>query len=246
MRIESDHSVFATFRSARYSSLYWLNIDVDLQDIFFRQGMGRKRIIERERPLSLEYCVLAGVGAVANALTVGSEGIDFDRFKVHISGYFEEEKLTSVYELRPPARMVWSKTEDRSPRLDIYIPNNLLRHLTELYVSKRIDRLQMAMLIAVSENKSENVDALQEGFPLLGESEHLSFRRVQCELLSVYTVLGKELIPIALSGGLRGARRRPDARRGNEVYPIGRGVAGTPSGHSSAARSQPPQFAAAA
>ena len=191
MRIESDHGVFATFRSARYSSLYWLNMDVKLQDIFFRQGKGWKRNIARERPLSLEYCVLAGVGAVANALTVGSEGIDFDRFKVHISGYFEEETLTSVYELRPPARMVWSKTEDRSPRLDIYIPNNLLRHLTELYVSKRIDRLQMAMLIAVSENESENVDALQEGFPLLGKSEHLSFRRVQCELLSVYTSLGK-------------------------------------------------------
>ena len=191
MTIESGHSVFGAFRTARYSKLYWLNIDITLLDIFFRQRAGRRKILEPEHPLSLEYCVLEGVGAVANALTVGTEGIDFDRFVVDISGYFDSEEVSSSYDLRPAARMVWNKTEDRTPRLDIYIPNNLLRHLTELYVTKRIDRLQMAMLIAVTGNKSENIEGLQEGFPLLGESEHLSFRRVQCELLSVYTSMGK-------------------------------------------------------
>jgi hypothetical protein len=191
MTIESGHSVFGAFRTARYSKLYWLNIDVTLRDIFLRQRGGARTSLRTEHALSLEYCVLEGMGAVANALTVGSEGVDFDRFLVNISGYFENEQFPSSYELRPPARMVWSKTEDRFPRLEIYIPNNLLRHLTELYVTKRIDRLQMAMLIAVAGKKSESDIGLQEGFPLLEESEHLSFRRVQCELLSVYTSLAK-------------------------------------------------------
>src|SRR5208337_5091106 len=164
------HSVFGIFRRARYSKPYWFNIDITLRDIFFSQQAGRKKILGPKHPSSLECCVLEGVGAVANALTLGSDGIDFDRFVVDISGCFENEEFPSSYELRPPARMMWNKTEDRFPQLDIFIPNNLLRRLTELYVTRRIDRLRMAMLIAVTENESENFDGLQKGFPLLGES----------------------------------------------------------------------------
>ena len=191
MTIESGHSAFGAYKTGSYSKLYWLNIDIELRNVFFRLRSGRKRTINPAHLSNLEYCVLDGVGAVANALTVVNEGIDFDRFGVHISGYFESEDLNSDSEMRPPARMVWNKTDDRSPQLDVFIPNYLFRHLTELYVSKQIDRLQMAMLIAVSGNKSEDLDGIEEGFPLLGNSEHLFFRRVQCELLSVYTSLGR-------------------------------------------------------
>ncbi len=191
MTIESGHSAFGAFRTARSSKLYWFNIDIVLRDIYFRHRSGWSKILEPEPQLALEYCVLEGVGAVGNALTVGTEGIDFDRFVVDISGYFEAEGFPTRDDLRPPARMVWNKIEERSPRLDIYIPNNLFRHLTELYITKRIDSLKMAMLIAVTGNNSDDPDSLRDGFPLLGESQHLFFPRVQCELLSVYASLGK-------------------------------------------------------
>ena len=191
MTFKFRHSAFGAFSNVQYQRLYWLNIDVTLRQIFVRQRNGRNRIFTSEIASSSEYCVLHGVGAVANALTIGNEGLDFDRFFVEISGYFESEGLASSHDLRPPARMVWNKVEDRSPQLDIFIPNNLLRHLTELFVTKRIDNVQMAMLIAVIGSRSETLDDGEDRFPLLGKSEHLFFRRVQCELLSVYTSLGK-------------------------------------------------------
>jgi hypothetical protein len=191
MAIESRYSVYGGFRTARYSKLYWLNIDVTLRDIFFQQGAERNRIIRHQQPLSLEYCVLEGLGAVANVLTVGLEGMDFDRFLVDITGYVDDEANHSIYELRPTGKMIWSKTNERSPRLDIYIPNNLSRHLIELYVTKRIDRVQLSIQIAVIGDQAGNLNGLPDGFPLVSEADHLFFRRVQCELLSVYTSIGK-------------------------------------------------------
>jgi hypothetical protein len=181
--------MFSEFRDARYPKLYWLNIDVALRDIFFRERTGASRIIQQEHSLSLEYCVLEGLGAVPNALTVGREGMDFDRFVVDISGYSEVEEVPSILEPRAPARMIWNNTNDRSPRLDIYIPNNLTRHLIELYVTKRIDKVLLSMQIAVAGNHSANLNASSDVFPLLNEAENLLFRRVQCDLLSVYTSL---------------------------------------------------------
>ncbi len=189
MTFESRHSAFGAFRKAQFQKLYWLNIDVALRGIFIRQRHGRNGIFNPENPFAIEYCVLHGAGAVANALTVGNE-VEFDRFIVEISGYLENA-LASGYELRPPARMVWNRAGDRSPQLDIFIPDNLLRRLTELYVTKRINNVQMAMLIAVIGSKTETPGEGEERFPLLGESENLLFRRVQCELLSVYTSLGR-------------------------------------------------------
>ena len=246
MTIESGHSAFGAFRTARSSKLYWFNIDIVLRDIYFRHRSGWRKILEPEPQLALEYCVLEGVGAVGNALTVGTEGIDFDRFVVDISGYFEAEGFPTRDDLRPPARMVWNKIEERSPRLDIYIPNNLFRHLTELYITKRIDSLQMAMLIAVTGNKFRRSrwfagrvsPSRQVTTPVFSPCAVRTFIGIH--------VSGKALIPIAWSDGQPGGRpllRRPPA---NDIYSTGRGVAGTPSGHSSAARSQPPQFAAAA
>jgi hypothetical protein len=181
---------FSDLRTSRYSRLYWLDIDVMLQDIFFRQLAVQNNVIRLQQSSSQEYCVLEGVGAVANALTVGRAGVDFDRFIVYISGYNDDEDLFLGYDLRPSARMIWNKSDDRSPRLDIYIPKNISRHLTELYVTKRIDTVKLSVQMGVAGNQAED-DSQPEGFPLLSEAEHLYFRRVQCELLSVYTSIGK-------------------------------------------------------
>jgi hypothetical protein len=193
MAIESRYRFFGDLRTSRYSRLYWLDIDVMLQDLFFRQLAEQDKIIRLRQSSMPEYCVLEGVGAVANALTVGRDGVDFDRFLVYISGYDGDENNSLSYDLRYSSKMIWINTNDRSPRLDIFIPKNISRHLTELYVTKRIDNVKLSVQMAVTGNHVED-DSQPEGFPLLSEAERLYFRRVQCELLSVYTSIGKSAV----------------------------------------------------
>jgi hypothetical protein len=189
--VKSRCSAFGDFRAADYTKLYWLHIDVMLRDIFVRQRTERNRLISRQQQLPLEYCVLEGVGAVANRLRVGQEGEGFDRFIVEIAGYIDDEENRLTFELRSEAKMIWNKTNDHSPRLDIYIPNKLSRPLMELYVTKRIDRVKLHTQIAVIGEEIGNLDDFPEGFPLLGDADHLYFRRAQCGLFSVITSLRK-------------------------------------------------------
>jgi hypothetical protein len=183
------YSVYGDFIAARNSKRYWLDIDVGLRNLFHRQLTATNRIISLQQ--TLEYCVLEGVGAVDNALTVGQQRLDFDRFLVHIARNIGTEEEHPVVELRPSARMIWNHLNEPSPRLDIYIPNNISRHLVEFYVTKRIDRVQLSIQIAVVGDRMTTLDGLPEGIPLLDEAGQLHFRRTQCELLSVYTSLAR-------------------------------------------------------
>ena len=191
MAIGSRYNTYSSFRAVGYSKLYWLDIDVVLRNILYRRRTEPARIISYQQPLSLEYCVLEGIGAVANALTVGQEPADVHQFVVHIAGYTEDEEDNPSFGLRPTAKMVWKNLNEHSLRSDIYISIILFRHLVELYVTKRIDRVQLSIQIAVIGEHLGSLDVLPEGFPLLGEAGHLHFRRMQCDLLSVYTSLAK-------------------------------------------------------
>jgi len=189
MAIRSLYSAFGDFSMTDYIKLYWLHIDVMLRDIFVRQRTERNRLISHQQPLPLEYCVLEGVGAVANRLGVGQEGEGVDRFIVEIAGYIDDGENLLTFDFRPSAKLVWHKTSDRSPRLDIYIPNKLSRRLIELFATKRIDRVKLHTQIAVIGEEMGN--GFPQGFPPLGDANHLYFRRAQCGLLSVITSLGK-------------------------------------------------------
>ena len=169
------------------SKLYWLNIEFNINNILFRQQLRQNDMLVHRRPLTLEYCVLHGVGAVANALTVGEKGTDFDHFVVDLASFMQNEE--NNLEAGPSARMIWSEADPRSPRLEIYISNNMLRHLVELYVTKRIDKVEMFMQIAVIAEPVANTGASLEILPLLDQTGHLYFRHTRCELLSVFTSL---------------------------------------------------------
>lgn len=105
-------SQFSDFRTAGYSKLYWLAVDVTLQDISFGPRAVRNRIADRQQPLFLDCCVLEGWGAVATALTVGPEGMGFDQFTVGIDGYIEDDRNNSNIELRQSAKLTWNKMDD--------------------------------------------------------------------------------------------------------------------------------------
>jgi hypothetical protein len=169
------------------SKMYWLNIELKINSIFFRQWAIGNNILAHPRLLTSEYCVLHGVGAVANALTVGEKGIDFDHFVVDVASFthIDENHLKA----RASAKMMWSEADPRLPRLEIYISNNILRHLVELYVTKRIDKIVMFMQIAVIAEPFADTGASPEILPLLDQTGHLYFRHTQCELLSVFTSL---------------------------------------------------------
>ena len=173
------------------SKLYWLDIDVTFDDITRQQQLISSRIIVRRPPSSLQYSVLHGVGTVANALSVGDVAI-FDHFQVDVAALVQTEDNFGVPELHRSARMVWSEVDARSPRLEIYVQTKMLRHLVELYVTKRIDVIIMSMKIAVERQAIVNTSVDSELLPLLDKDGHLYFRRTQCELLSVNAALAHE------------------------------------------------------
>jgi hypothetical protein len=107
------------------------------------------RVVVRRPPLALQYSVLHGVGTVANALSVGDAATTFDRFPVDVAALVQTEDNFGLPEIHRSARTIWNEVDVRSPRLEIYVQTKMLRHLVELYVTKRIDTVARSMKIAV-------------------------------------------------------------------------------------------------
>jgi len=167
------------------SKMYWLDVNVTFNHITRQQQIISSRIIVLGLPSSLRHSVLHGVGTVANALSVGDKTTAFDRFQVDVAALVQTEDNFGLPERNRSARMVWNEVDIRSPRLEIYVQTTMLRHLVELYVTKRIDTVIMSMKIAVDLQAIIDTSAGSALLPLLDEQGHLYFRRTQCELLSV-------------------------------------------------------------
>ena len=118
------------------SKLYWLDIDATFDDITRQQQIIPGRIA-RPPPYSLQYSVLHGVGTVANALSVGDKAATFDRFKVDVAALAPIDEESGLPEAHRSARMIWNEMDFRSPRLQIHVQTTMLRHLVELYVTKK-------------------------------------------------------------------------------------------------------------
>jgi hypothetical protein len=174
------------------SRLYWLDIDVTFSDIIRQQRIIPSRDIPYMLPSSLEYSVMSGVGTVANALSVGESGTSFNRFEVDVAAFLQTDENFAPYELHRSAKMIWNDVDVNSPRLEIYVQPKMLRHLVELYVTKRIDTVIMSMKIAVTRQPIVNRSSGFELLPLLDQDGRLYFRRTQCELLSVQASLAHE------------------------------------------------------
>ena len=173
------------------SKLYWLDIDVTFNDIIRQQRIISSRDLARLLPSSLEYSVMNGVGTVANALSVGDGGTSFNRFEVDVAAFVQTNETFAPYELHRSAKMIWNDVDVHSPRLEIYVQPKMLRHLVELYVTKRIDTVIMSMKIAVTRQPLADRSSSFELLPLLQDGR-LYFRRTQCELLSVQASLAHE------------------------------------------------------
>jgi len=171
------------------SKLYWLDIDVTFNDIMRQQRMIPGESIIRLPPSPLQYSVLHGVGTVANALSVGDRAKTFDRFAVDVAAFLQTDEILAPYELHRSARMIWNEVDVRSPRLQIYVQTKMLRHLVELYVTKRIDTVVMSMKIAIVRQIMADAGPESELLPVLDKDGRLYFRRTQCELLSVQASL---------------------------------------------------------
>lgn len=88
--------------------------------------------------------------------------------------------------------MIWNDVDVQAPRLEIYVQPKMLRHLVELYVTKRIDTVIMSMKIAVTRQPIADKSSGFELLPLLDQNGRLYFRHTQCELLSVHASLTHE------------------------------------------------------
>jgi hypothetical protein len=174
------------------SRLYWLDIDVTFNDIMRQQQMISNDQIARLPPSSLQYSILNGVGTVANALSVGDGSTTFNRFEVDVAAFVQTDEYFEPAELNRSAKMIWNDLDVEAPRLEIYVQPKMLRHLVELYVTKRIDTVLMSMKIAVTRQPIGDAGRGSELLPLLDRDGRLYFRRTQCELLSVQASLAHE------------------------------------------------------
>src|SRR5208337_1847734 len=102
------------------------DINVALRNILYRQATEGSRIINYRQPLSLDYCILEGVGSVEKALTVVEDRLEFDQFAVHIAGYDEDAPDEPEFE-EGSCRIVWNSNGDHSHRSIVYIAYGLLR-----------------------------------------------------------------------------------------------------------------------
>jgi hypothetical protein len=176
-------------RSDPRSKLYWLDIDVTFNDIMRQQRMNPRSHDIRPPPASLQHSILHGVGTVANALSVGDRAKTFDRFAVDVAAFVHTDETLAPAERPRSARMIWNEVDVRAPRLQIYVQIKMLRHLVELYVTKRINTVIMSMKIAVARQMTSDARQDSELLPVLDQDGRLYFRRTQCELLSVQATL---------------------------------------------------------
>jgi hypothetical protein len=188
MATSAGHTSFHERLDPR-SKLYWLDIDVTFNDILRQQRMSPGDSVVRLPPASSQYSVLHGVGTVANALSVGDRAKTFDRFAVDVAAFLQTDENFAPSERHRSAKMIWNDVDVRSPRLQIHVQTKMLRHLVELYVTKRIDTVIMSMKIAIVREIIANTGRDSELLPVLDKDGRLYFRRTQCELLSVQASL---------------------------------------------------------
>ena len=172
--------------------LYWLDIDVAFNDLVRQQRITPFNPIVRVPRSSLKHSVLHGVGTAANALSVGDRANTFDRFAVDVAAFVQTEEDIALH--HRSAKMIWNEIDIRSPRLQVHVQPRILRHMVELYLTKRIDTVRMSMKIAIEREIIINSDPNSELLPVLDGDGRLYFRRTECELLAVQASLASERI----------------------------------------------------
>jgi len=173
------------------SRLYWLDIDVTFNDITRQDRVISTHQLARLPLSSFQYSILNGVGIVENALSVGHSDSTFKQFEVDVAAFEQTNESFEPAELNRSAKMIWNDVDVEAPRLEIYVQPKMLRHLVELYLTKRIDTVLMSMKIAITRQPVGGV-GLGSDLPLLDRDGRLYFRRTQCELLSVQASLAHE------------------------------------------------------
>ena len=173
------------------SRLYWLDIDVTFNDITRQDRVISTHQLARLPLSSFQYSILNGVGIVENALTVGNSDATFNQFEVDVAAFVQTDETFDAAELNRSAKMIWNDVDVEAPRLEIYVQPKMLRHLVELYLTKRIDTVIMSMKIAITRQSLGSAGPGSD-LPLLDRDGRLYFRRTQCELLSVQASLANE------------------------------------------------------
>ena len=174
------------------SKMYWLDIDVTFNDLIRQERIVPRRQASRLPLSTLQHSILNGVGTVENALSVGNGETTFNRFEVDVAAFEQTDEYFEPAELNRSAKMLWNDVDVEAPRLEIYVQPKMLRHLVELYVTKRIDAVIMSMKIAITRALVGDGGAGSERLPLLDRDGRLYFRRTQCELLSVQASLADD------------------------------------------------------
>jgi hypothetical protein len=167
---------------------HWVEMEVALNGIFHRRRSPLPKS-QQYAPASrlIEECVLEGVGAVGYAPKAAEGGPDDKRFAVRI---VSRHRGTSVDEIefdeRSPCHVVWDQRADGSWQSNISIPNHILRHIIEFFVTKRIDNIRLSIQVSVLKDQLTGLAFSSEQIPLPSGPDHLSALHTRCRLMSVY------------------------------------------------------------
>src|SRR6204780_2657618 len=86
--------------------LYWLDIDVPLNEIMRQDRIVPSHQIAPPPLSSLRYSILNGVGIVENALSVGNSDTTFNQFEVDVAAFVQTDETFELAGLNRAANMV--------------------------------------------------------------------------------------------------------------------------------------------
>ena len=157
----------------------------------FNSNVGAIRQL-RSRLIDLAYLVDNYVFLTQDASGHSFKVGDVITFAVDVAAFVQTEEDIALH--HRSAKMIWNEIDIRSPRLQVHVQPRILRHMVELYLTKRIDTVRMSMKIAIEREIIINSDPNSELLPVLDGDGRLYFRRTECELLAVQASLARERI----------------------------------------------------
>jgi len=189
-----------------------IDIDVEMTDIVFqRQGNGFDGFGAPRAPSVVDYAI---EGVVRSGPPATGDDEAPDSYLVYVSGYEDNDRMDRGEDVnqRSVCYIATDQRPDHAWRSNIYVSRFILRGLVELYVSKRIDRVRISILLQVLRDPSGAIDVPVLSYPSDRHRQHsrAHLMSVQTSLAGATQVQGAVHRPSTGWGARMG--RRQDSR----------------------------------
>jgi hypothetical protein len=167
---------------------HWVDIDVELNGIRHWRPSSRSKLYQDLPPFRrAEECLLEGVGVVGYEPKAGGGSSGDNRFAVRIGPDDDNASMDEIaFDLRSPCHVVWDQRADGSWQSDIYIRNQILRQIVELFVTKRIHNIRLSIQVGILRDRLGKLAFRSKHVPAPNVLDRLPDMRVHSRLMSVF------------------------------------------------------------